>query len=329
MPLHEKQFAQAAFQGYINNYVPAKVRILSKFLPNKPIYDTKFSYNVINGKYAQGASITGFNAGAPLRSKQGLEKAFGEVAKIQHGFRLDEEELLRYNQPRNTEEQQQVVDEIFDNTDDLIEGILDTEEWMRAQVLYKGRLEYAAKDVEIDVDFDIPAANKITSTTLFSDYANATPLQQLQAAVKQFKDTNRQQRPVEMHMSETMVNDLLQNEQIKSHIYGSATDSRIVTQAQLQALFTSLNLPTIVLQDEVVDIEGETVRLLPERRIVFLGAGEVGNTFQGITVEKNYKPGMYVIPEIKETNPPMQAVYVGETVFPALSKNTAIVHLDA
>lgn len=328
MPLHEKQFARDAFQGYIENVVPAKVRILSKFLPNKPIYDIKFSHNVINGHYARTASITGFNAGAPLRSKRGLEKAFGEVAKVQHGFRLDEEELLRYNQPRNEEEQRQVVEEIFDNTDDLVEGIRDVEEWMRAQVLYRDRLVYNENDVQIDVTFGVPEANKITSTTLFSDYANATPIQALQAAVKRYKEANNQQRPAEMHMSEEMVNDLLQNEQIKNHVYGSPTDSRIVTQGQLQALLTSLNLPTIVIQDEVVETNEGVVRLLPERRIVFLN-GEVGKTFLGITVENNYKPGMYVIPEIKETNPPQQAVYVGETVFPGLERPQAIVWMDA
>lgn len=330
MPLHLDEFSREAFQGYIENVPPAKVRLLASYLPNKPIQDIKFSYNVINGKYARTASITGFNAGAPLRSKQGLEKAFGEVAKVQHGYRLDEEDLLRFNKPRSDEEQAGVVEYIYDQTDDLIEGIRDIEEWMRAQAAYKGRLVYSENDVEIDVDFGIPVGNKVTATVAFNQ-AGATPLTALQALVKTFKNANKQKNPSIFHMSETMANDIASSEQVKTHVYGSATDARIVTRDQVQSLFTSLGLPRFEIQDEMVETKDGEERLLPERRIVALGAtgGDMGNTYQGITVENDYKAGMYVIPEIKETNPPQQAVYVGETVFPALAKPQSVAWIDA
>lgn len=326
MPLHLQEFAREAFQGYIENLPPARERILSRFMPSKPIYDIKFSYNVINGKYARTASITGFNAGAPLRTKQGLEKAFGEVAKVQHGFRLDEEELLRFNNPRSDEEANQVVDYVYDETDDLVEGIRDIEEWMRAQAIYNGSLEYSENDVEIEVDFETPAV--ITPVKPFSD-PTSNPLTDLQTAVTTYKNNNKQKNPGEIHLSSTMINNLLANNQVKNHIYGSPTDARIVTRDQLQALFTSLGLPTFVINDDIVETNEGEERLLPERRIVFLPNETVGDLMQGITVENNYKPGMYVIPEVKETNPPQQAVYVGETVFPALAKPQAILHIDA
>lgn len=331
MPLHLAEFSREAFQGYIENLPPAKTRILERFMPIKPVYDIKFSYNVINGKYARTASITGFNAGAPLRTKQGLEKAFGEVAKVQHGFRLDEEELLRFNQPRSDEEQQSVVEYIYDQTDELVEGVRDVEEWMRAQAIYTGKLQYNENDIKLDIDFGVPAGNKLTlvGSDAFSDHTNSQPLTVLQQMVQIYKSANKQKNPGEMHMSTAMLNDILANAQVKNHIYGSPTDARIVTRDQLQTLFESLGLPRFVINDDVVETNEGEVRLLPERRIVFLPNGTLGNLYQGITVENNYKPGMYVVTEIKETNPPMQAVYVGETIFPALAIPSAVAWIDA
>lgn len=330
MVLHESEFQREAFQGYIENVPVAKVRKLERFMPSKPIYDIKFSYNVINGKYARTASITGFNAGAPLRSKQGLERAFGEVAKVQHGFRLDEEELLRYNNPRVDEEREQVKDYVYDETDDLVEGVRDVEEWMRAQAIYNDRLKYSENEVEIDVNFGIPESNKLTlvGDERF-DMPGSNPLTVLQEHVKTYKRANKQRSPGVIHMSDTMFNFLVQNEQVKNHIYGSPTDARIVTNEQVQALLNSLSLPPIEVYDDVVETDNGEERLLPERRIVFMPADRLGNLMQGITVENNYKPGMYVIPEIKETNPPQQAVYVGETIFPALERPQAIAWIDA
>jgi hypothetical protein len=131
-----------------------------------------------------------------------------------------------------------------------------------------------------------------------------------------------------MHISGTVVADLLLNEQIKTQLFGSPTDKRLVTQADLRTVFGSLSLPDFVVQDDQIDNGAGLERLLPDRRIVMLPSSEVGKTMSGVTVEKNYQPGTYVVTEIKETNPPMQAVFVGETVFPALQVPSAVLHLN-
>lgn len=328
MPLHLDEFQREAFQGYIEDVPPARTRVLASLMPSRPIHDIKFSYNVINGVYAQMAAITGFNAGAPLRDKKGLERLFGEVAKIQHGFKLDEEELLKFNKPRDDAERDEVIDYVYDQTDEMLEGVRDSEEYLRAQAIYQGKIEYKVDDVVITFDLDIPAANKVTATKLWSDPAS-TPLTDLQTLKKQYKKMNKQKTPAALHMSEALFSDLLTNNQIRLNVYGENTSSaRVVTGEQVRTLFTALGLPPIVINDDIVGTDAGEVRLLPERRAVFV-ATDLGKTFIGITVENNYKPGVYVVPEIKETNPPMQAVYVGETAFPALQKPNAVAWIDA
>jgi hypothetical protein len=326
MPLNLEEFLEESFQGYVEEVPASREYLLSAFLPNKNVYDLKFAYNVINKEYARTASITGFNADAPLRDKDGLAKHFGELTKVQHGFKLDEEELLRFNQPRNDGEKAQAVEYVYDQTDNLIEGVRDIEEWLRAQVIYKGRLDYAENDVVISVDFGIPAENKLVATAPWSDPATATPLEDLARAVAQFKAKNNRKAPKVIHMSEATEANLLKNEQIKLQVFGATNVNRLMTKTDLANAFSALSLPPYQIQSDQIDNGNGPEDLLAEDRVVLLG-DNLGNTFFGPTVEKNYQPGIYVLP-IVEKKPPRQEVYVGETVFPALTRPNAIVYLD-
>lgn len=327
MPLHLDQFKKPEFLGYVQNVPAAKNYLLRSFLPNKTVNDLDFAYNIYNGKYSKAAKITALNAGAPLRDKQGIERAFGQLAKIQTSFRLDEKEMFRFNNPRNDAETREIVDYIYEETDDLVNGVYDVEEWMRARALYHGGFDYSQDGVEIDFEYDIPAGNKMSATVAW-DQDGAKPLEDLRAAVKQFRTTNKNQKPVVMHISEEVEADLLRNQQVKLQIRG-VNDERLITTGDLQNLFSALGLPPYQIQDDMVDIDDGNgmVSLLPERRIVLLGQ-DLGFTGVGPTAENNWNPGIYVVTEVKETNPPMQAVFVGETAFPAFQRPYAVAWLD-
>jgi len=328
MPLHLQEFQGDEYQGYVENVPVQRAYPLASFLPQKTIKDINFSYNVINGKYAQAASITGWNASAPLRDKKELSKEFGSVAKVQHGNKLDEEELLRFNRPRDDEEKNMVIDYVYDTTDDLIQGVRDTEEYLRAQAIYKGELDYNDKenDVQIKVDFGLLAGNKLTATTSWEDPASK-PLSDIQAAVKQYQKTNQRRKPQVMHMTSVTEANLLQNEQIRVQVYGENNGQRLLTRADVSNVLSALGLPPYQINDDVINILGEEKQMLEDNKVVFLG-GDLGNTYLGPTVEKNYESGIYVVTEIKESNPPMQAVFIGQTVFPAIAKPQSILYLS-
>lgn len=326
MPLHLDEFQREEFQGYIEN-VPAKREYaLARFYPEKPVFDTEFAYNVINGSYGQMASITGFDAGAPLRDKDVLARMTGELGKVQHAYRLTEKELLQFNRPRMEEEKKQAIETVYDQTDKLVFGVQDREEWLRAKATYRGTLVYSENDVDLNIDFGIPASNKLNTTgALWTD--NTAPiLDDLKAGVSQFKDANGGEVPAEMHISGTVETYLLKNDQVKAQIFGNSADGRIVKKEDLQGLFTSLEIPNYKVINDVVKGDNGTEKLMPNDRVVMIGE-TLGRTLQGPTVENNYTPGVYVIPQITETNPPKQEVFVGESVFPALERPGAIVHI--
>ncbi len=301
------EFAGDQFLGYIENVPPARNYILSRFMPIEPVFDLKFAYNVIDKKYGRTASITGFNSDAPLRDKDGLSQAFAEVSKVQHGFRVDEYELLRFANPRREEERQKAIDYVYNQTDNLIQGVYDIEEWMRAQAMYKGRLDYSENDVVISVDYQIPAANKMVAATSWTDI-NSNPLVELQAVVTQFKNANKGEAPAEIHVSSKVKNDLLKSKAVILQVYGDADSRRLISNADLTSVLENLDLPPIVVQDTQIDNGKGLERLLPERRVVALGGGEVGKLYCGPTVEKNFDTGMYVLPIIETKQVGGQAV---------------------
>ena len=324
MPLHLDEFGRDQLQGYIENIPVAREYLLSALMPNKPTSDMNFAFNVINGQYAEAASITGWNASAPLRDKKDLERAFGSVSKVQHGQRLDEVELLSFNRPRSDQERAAVVDYVYNTTDDLVQGVDDIQEYMRAQVVYTGALKYDDKenDIHIDVKFDIPDENKLPVTTAWSDPAS-TPLLDLQAAVKQYQASNQRRKPAIMHMTSATEALLLQNEQIRTQIYGTNNGSKLLMPADVKNVLTALNLPSYVINDDVIVVGKNEVQLLEDDKVVLLG-NDLGHTMIGPTVENNYNPGKFVTPLI-EQNPPGQTVIIGEAVFPALQRPKSIV----
>lgn len=324
MPLHLDDFQQPQLQGYIENVPPAREYKLASFMPEKPTFDINFAYNVINGAYAEAASITGWNASAPLRDKRALEKAFAEVAKVQHGARLDEKELLSFNRPRSDQERAQVIDYVYDTTDDLVQGVDDIEEYMRAQAIYTLAMKYDddENDIHIDFKYEAPAGNKLSVTTPWSDPASK-PLTDVQAAVKQYQKKNQRQKPSVMHITSATEAHLLQNEQIRVQVYGESNGGRLLTRNDVQAAFTALSLPNYEINDDVIVVDGEKKQLLDDNKVVLLGAN-LGLTMVGPTVENNYNPGKFVTPKI-ETDPPSQTVIVGKAVFPALQRPQSIV----
>ncbi|AYP68825.1 major capsid protein E [Bacillus phage vB_BpsM-61] len=326
MPLHLEEFQGEEFLGYVENVPQRKEDKLQRFLPDDTVYDTEFTYNIINGSYGKMASITAWDSGAPLRDKETLERMTAELGKVQHSYRLTEKELLMFNRPRAASEKDKAIEQVYNQTDRLVWGVYDRAKWFRAKAVYSGALTFSENGVDLDVDFGIPEENKLVPDTAW-DNAGASPLRDIQTAVQQFKDQNNGDLPEVIHMNGTTESLMLQHDDVKAQIFGTANTSRITTPEHLQGLLSSLSLPPYEVNDDRVQGDNGMEKLIPDNRLVLLG-DDLGNLMYGITVEKNYEPGIYVIPEIQETNPPRQTVFVGASMFPALQRTSAIVYLD-
>lgn len=322
------QFKQPEFLGYVENRVLTKQYLLKAISAMDTTYDLTFDYDVFTQTYAPSATITGWNAGAPLRDKQGLKTLTQDIAKIQHGIRIDEREQLKFMNPRVAQERDRVIQKVYDQTDRLIEGVNDTEEWLRAQALYNGVISLNSNGIVANVDFGLSA--KVSTTTAWTDRGAATPLDDLRVAIKAYKDKNAGQAPRYIDISGDVMLDLTLNQQVRGALFG-VNSAMIPTRTQVEALIAQIadspNL-TIRVNDDVVSLEGAApTRLLEARTVALLGEQPI-ITVQGPTVEKQFEPGIYVLPIVKEGPPPSEEIYVGESAFVGVQKPNEIYRLS-
>ncbi len=68
-----------------------------------------------------------------------------------------------------------VLETMFNFTNKLlVQPLLDTAEWMRAQAIITGELDWQSDDIHLEVDYGIPAANFLTARTGADGYGGST-----------------------------------------------------------------------------------------------------------------------------------------------------------
>ncbi|MEK4193274.1 major capsid protein [Paenibacillus sp. FSL L8-0323] len=322
------QFKKPTFLGYVENRILPKQYLLKAISEFDVTFDLTFDYDVFTQTYVPSAAITGWNAGAPLRDKQGLKTLTQEIAKIQHGIRIDEREQLKFMNPRVEAERERAIQKVYDQTDRLIEGVEDSEEWLRGQAVYVGTIVYQSNDVKINVDFNLPAI--VTVATPWSNRETSTPIDDIRVAFTNYKRANGGALPVYMDMSGDTLLDLMLNKQVRSGLYG-VNSAMVPNQTEIEALIRkTVSSPQLVIRvnDDEISLEGATpARLLPIRTVALLGEQPI-ITVHGPTVEKDFNPGIYVIPKSDMGPPPQDEIYVGESAFVGVKKPSQIYRLS-
>ncbi|WP_340391947.1 major capsid protein [Paenibacillus sp. FSL E2-0190] len=322
------QFKQPTFLGYVENRVLPKQYLLKAISEFDVTFDLTFDYDVFTQTYTPGAAITGWNSGAPLRDKQGLKTLTQEIAKLQHGVRIDEREQLKFKNPRVQAEREKAIQKIYDQTDKLIEGVNDTEEWLRGQAVYLGVIVYQSDDAKINVNFNLPAM--VTVATPWTNRTTSTPIDDIRTAFTAYKKANGGAMPVYMDISGDALLDLMLNQQVRGGLYG-VNNAMVPNQGEIEALIRkTVNSPQLQIRvndDEVSVIAGGPTRLLPLRTVAFLGDEPI-ITVHGPTVEKDFNPGIYVVPKSDMGPPPQDEIYVGESAFVGVKKPSQIYRLS-
>lgn len=325
MVLELREFQKSTLTPILQQDDISETLHLASVFPAAQSYDNGYAFDVIKQAARQASRITGFNATAPIRGFADIEQISGKLTKIQDSYYFDENDLLKINRPRTPEERESTINESLRDVVELSRGIDYTVEYLRAQLVYNGRLLYtdAGTEVSLDIQLDRPDGNDIAVTNVW-DGAGATPIEDLQAAVAQYESENNGAAPDRMDISQKVESALLRNEQIRTEVYGAEHGGRIVRRAQLQELLSELGLPMYYVNKDktafVSIVDGvkklETRKHLDDEKVV-LYANEMGATVHGITVENNYGHGKFVEP-VMEQNPRTESIIVGEAVIPAL-----------
>ncbi len=322
------EFKRETLIGFVENLtLPFESKTLP-FLPrDKDVFSLTFAYDIFKKNQNVAANLLEFGAPAPLRDKQGLERAVAEVAKLSHQYRFDQKDQLTIMNTKFDKERQQVIDRALNYVENLKLGVEETEEYLRSSVLYKGKIKYDLDGFSLDLAFDVPKA--FAATKKWSDPETSNPIKDLVDWIEKFKKANAGRRPLAIHMSNAAYLDILQSKSTIGNIKGVA--GGMVSPDELATYLKRWNIPPITTNDlEITFEDGKTERYLPERRVVFLGIegkNTLGSTVQGPTVEKDGQPGVYVH-TWSEANTKNEFVEIGKAAFPELSYPSGVMQID-
>lgn len=322
------EFKRETLIGFVENLtLPFESKTLP-FLPrDKDVFSLTFAYDIFKKNQNVAANLLEFGAPAPLRDKQGLERAVAEVAKLSHQYRFDQKDQLTILNTKFDKERQQVIDRALNYIENLKLGVEETEEYLRSSVLYKGNIKYDLDGFSLDLKFDVPKA--FAATKKWSDPETSNPIKDLVDWIEKFKKANAGRRPLAIHMSNAAYLDILQSKSTIGNIKGVA--GGMVSPDELATYLTRWNIPPITTNDlEITFEDGKSERYLPERRVVFLGIegkNTLGSTVQGPTVEKDGQPGVYVH-TWSEANTKNEFVEIGKAAFPELSYPSGVMQID-
>lgn len=282
-----KEFSRQATLAYARTREPREYlgRVL---FPDNTVNELTFEYFKDLNLLPVAASVQAFGAEAEIASREGIKKVSGEIPTIKRKIPLSGRALIALRR-EGAGDEAMVRDTLFNDLDNMIDACQARQEMMRMDAVANGKIVLAENGVIMTVDYGVPATHKKTITTATEkwSHASSTPIQDIQAWMEIVTDTSGI-TPSRALTSTKIVGLLLKNPEVRQLIYGDNGGSRAISLAQLNALFTSMGLPTIVTYDtkvrrQLANGKYTTSRLFPEEKFVLLPGEALGESLVGPT----------------------------------------------
>lgn len=289
------------------------------------------------------ASITAMGAESPIASRRaGLTYLEGEIPNIKRKIAIEGTTLydLRTRSLQDAE-LERAVKEVYDDTETMLAAVAARIEWLRWQALAVGEFSYTEDEVQVDVDFQIPTANKINVNTAdgysvyWTDTANSDFVADLMAICDAIQDTYGV-RPARAVVPRAIMTSMLRNTAIATkYVFGDNYTSKLMTLPQFNAVMAMYDLPSFATYDVKVNAEDPDTgqltesRLLPANKCVLLPpAGvSIGNTLFAPTLSaimsdskivRREAPGVFAKAWIEGEDTPILWTKAEANAFPTL-----------
>jgi hypothetical protein len=226
-----------------------------------------------------------------------------------------------------------MIEEIYKDTDNNVRSIYNRVEVARGDVLMDGKFTLVNEDgLTLEADFGLDSDNNVAPSTLWSDSADASPLQDMKAWMLAYAQLNGA-RPGYAIMSEEVISALEASAEVRQAVsYGGNILKPFATDQELAGIFATNRFPAIVPYDTAIDWDGSVKRVLDANKVIFLpqNPSDLGITAWGITAEAlalmgssnpqltfQQAPGIVAV-TTREGDPPRVWSKAGATVMPLL-----------
>lgn len=298
---------------------PENALQLSQILPHRPVNDLNYRFTKGGGGLAAAASFRAYDAEPGFGKREGISRVSGELPPIGMQYVLGEYDQLRL---RNASEEIRSL--LLRDAARIARSIDQRFEFARGQALEEAKVVLNENGVQATVDFGRSAAHSVAPGTLWSNLAASTPIDDLQAWRDVYVDTNGT-APDEMLLSTRIVNYLVRNAQVRTHVLPVGSTVTQVRRSDLEAVLTDFGLPRMRIFDaRAIDQLGVSRKVISDDKVIFLpGSGaDMGATLWGTTLEAQEPqygiaaadhPGL-VVGAFKQSTTPIRVFTIGAAI---------------
>lgn len=331
-----KEFSRRATLAYARARQPRN-HVGATLFPNRTVNELTFEYWKDLNLLPVMASVQAFGAEAEIASREGAERVTGEIPTIKRKIPLSGRALVALRR-EGAGDVDIVRDTLYNDLDNMIDAVDARVEQMRMDAVAYGKLELNENNVIMTVDYGVPANHQeaLSGTDLWSDHANARPIEQIQDWMQTINDDTGIVTTRALTSSKVVAN-LLKNAEIRRSIYGDAGGSRAISLNQLNELFRTMNLPQIATYDLLVRRQNRdgtyaTSRFFPEDKFVLLPGEALGETLDGPTEDAMLDPdieateiaGIYAAVYKQSMDPPVIETKAAATRIPTFPMADAV-----
>lgn len=231
------------------------------------------------------ASVHAFDTESEIGSRQAA-KATLELALIKRKMQLKETDIVALENPRTPEEQEYLMNEVYNDIERLVDGVMARIEKMRMDVLANGAVTIEENGLNATVDYQVPANHKeaLAGADQWDD-ATSSPLEDIDRWIEAMDVT-----PTRALTSKKVLNSLLRHPSVKASVFGSDT-GKVLTLAEFDAFMQANGMPVVRTYDakyreQQKDGTYTTKRYFPENKFVMFDDQILGETVFGPTAEE-------------------------------------------
>ena len=230
-----------------------------------------------------------FDVSAIPRPRIGFEKLTAQMPFFKESKTIDEElrqELNKVLESGNQTYIDAVVNRIFADETDLLEGAAAQRERMRMMALTTGAVSMTGNGQDYDYDYGIPSTHKTTVTKSWSD-KTAPIMEDIRTAMQTILDDTGVQVERAVCSSKVMGYFRINNE-IKSSIMILTNGAGFVSDSAIkQYIKDELGLEIVTNDKRYKDENEQKQRFVADDVFVMFPSGKLGNTWFGTTPEES------------------------------------------
>ncbi|MEU1432136.1 major capsid protein [Nocardia sp. NPDC005746] len=285
--LNSDYVTPAELTGYVREALADQpindLTIIDDLLPDTMVDDVEFRAQITQRGLRKAGQFRSWDTEARISGRKGIARISGELPPMSEKRRLGEYDRLRLRKADTA-----IRDVIENDAVELAQAIRTRVIMAKAAALVNGKVTLTENGLDLEADFLRLPGHTITAAVLWSvtGAGAADPVIDQESYFSTFRVSNSA-NPARAITSQRVMSTLMRQDKIRAACLPPGSTSGIVTRDQVNALFTSFGHPPFEIFDaQVEDADGNTQRLIPDDRILYIGGNsKLGETAWGTTAE--------------------------------------------